>query len=238
MDTYGELYTDSRKWLAEGWLDYFAPQLYWPIEQPAQSYPALLEWWKGENGKGRHLWPAINLGASSASHLPTPELRGREYDSQIFVARGMLPGSPGFLAFRAGSLMESRGGEANCAFQGQALVDALQSKALAQPALLPRTPWIRSEAPACPAARCAIEGDALLVSWEPVEGALNYVVYARREGSGGPPRWESSILPADQGEKGLAAASEIDMVVVTAVSGMGEESEEKAIAVKRPVSPD
>ncbi|MEO5580204.1 MAG: family 10 glycosylhydrolase, partial [Gemmatimonadaceae bacterium] len=31
FDAYAELYADSRKWLNEGWLDYFTPQLYWPI---------------------------------------------------------------------------------------------------------------------------------------------------------------------------------------------------------------
>lgn len=233
MDSYAELYTDSRKWLAEGWLDYMAPQLYWPIEQSAQSFPALLEWWKGENRLGRHLWPAINLSASSASHLGTPELRGRELDSQVFVARGMLPGSPGFIAFRAGSLMESRGGAANEAFQGRPLADALKSKALAQPALAPRTPWLKGPVPAAPAARCAADGDTLLVSWEPIEGALNYVVYAhgKSAAAGRTSRWEVSILPADQCEKGFASLSDIDMVVVTAVSGLGEESEKKGIAL-------
>jgi uncharacterized lipoprotein YddW (UPF0748 family) len=240
LDTYAELYTDSRKWLAEGWLDYFAPQLYWPIEQSAQSFPALLEWWKGENRRGRHLWPAINLSASSASHLATPELRGRELDSQIFVARGMLPAGPGFIAFRAGSLMESRGGEANYAFQGEALVDALKAKALAQPALMPRTPWIRSEAPAAPALRCVKEGGAFFLSWEPVKGALNYVVYAhgKSEATGGSSRWEISILSADQCEKCLAGLSEVDTVLVTAVSALGEESKKTAIAVKAAVSSD
>ena len=28
------LYRDSRKWLANGWLDYCSPQLYWAIAQP------------------------------------------------------------------------------------------------------------------------------------------------------------------------------------------------------------
>lgn len=26
LDSYGQLYADSRKWLREGWCDYFAPQ--------------------------------------------------------------------------------------------------------------------------------------------------------------------------------------------------------------------
>ena len=52
-----ELYADAKLWLNEGWVDYFTPQLYWPIAQEKQSYPKLLEWWAGENTKKRHLWP-------------------------------------------------------------------------------------------------------------------------------------------------------------------------------------
>ncbi|MGH7979919.1 MAG: glycoside hydrolase family 10 protein, partial [Limisphaerales bacterium] len=31
FNPYAELYADSRLWLASGWVDYFSPQLYWPI---------------------------------------------------------------------------------------------------------------------------------------------------------------------------------------------------------------
>jgi len=37
MDAYAKIYADSRKWLANGWLDYFSPELYWPIEPKEQS---------------------------------------------------------------------------------------------------------------------------------------------------------------------------------------------------------
>src|SRR5258706_8452882 len=36
MDAYKDLYADSRLWLQAGWVDYFAPQLYWPIDFPNQ----------------------------------------------------------------------------------------------------------------------------------------------------------------------------------------------------------
>ena len=60
MDAYAKLYADSRLWLASGWLDYFAPQLYWPVDSPQQSFPVLLNWWAEQNVKGRHLWPGLN----------------------------------------------------------------------------------------------------------------------------------------------------------------------------------
>src|SRR5579871_3371768 len=45
FDAYQELNADSRKWLRNGWLDYWTPQLYWKIDQTGQSYPVLLKWW-------------------------------------------------------------------------------------------------------------------------------------------------------------------------------------------------
>ena len=56
-DAYERLYGDSRKWLRSGWVDYYTPQLYWPIAQIPQSYPTLLGWWVEQNEKGRHMWP-------------------------------------------------------------------------------------------------------------------------------------------------------------------------------------
>lgn len=58
VDAYGQLFADSRKWLAEGWVDYLAPQLYWGIEPAEQSFPVLLAWWRAQS-RGRPVWPGI-----------------------------------------------------------------------------------------------------------------------------------------------------------------------------------
>ncbi len=52
FDQYAEIYADARKWWRQGWLDYLAPQLYWSIDSRGQSFPALLDWWAGENAAG------------------------------------------------------------------------------------------------------------------------------------------------------------------------------------------
>src|SRR5687768_10215353 len=56
FDAYANIYADARKWLNNGWLDYFPPQLYWRSDSPGQDYVSLLAWWVGENTKGRHIW--------------------------------------------------------------------------------------------------------------------------------------------------------------------------------------
>ena len=62
FDQYAKLYADAKLWLNEGWVDYWTPQLYWPILQQKQSYPKLLAWWAGENTHNRHLWPGNYTG--------------------------------------------------------------------------------------------------------------------------------------------------------------------------------
>ena len=53
FDAYEEISADARTWLQRGWVDYLAPQLYWPIDQREQSFPALLAWWAGQNTEGQ-----------------------------------------------------------------------------------------------------------------------------------------------------------------------------------------
>jgi uncharacterized lipoprotein YddW (UPF0748 family) len=45
LQSYDELYADTRRWVREGWLDYIVPQLYWNIGLPAADYARLLPWW-------------------------------------------------------------------------------------------------------------------------------------------------------------------------------------------------
>ena len=59
LDAFAELYADARLWFQEGWCDYLAPQLYWPIAQERQSFPKLLAWWAEQNTRRRHLWPGL-----------------------------------------------------------------------------------------------------------------------------------------------------------------------------------
>lgn len=61
LDAYDQLYADSLRWLQQGWVDYLAPQLYWRIDAPKQSYSILLQWWANNNPKQRHLYVGNNL---------------------------------------------------------------------------------------------------------------------------------------------------------------------------------
>lgn len=45
FESYSAIYADTRKWAAEGWIDYIAPQIYWEIGHSIADYDTLARWW-------------------------------------------------------------------------------------------------------------------------------------------------------------------------------------------------
>ncbi|MFF1923451.1 glycoside hydrolase family 10 protein [Streptomyces sp. NPDC058221] len=45
VQTYDDLYADTRGWVEKGWIDYICPQLYWNIGFADADYAVLLPWW-------------------------------------------------------------------------------------------------------------------------------------------------------------------------------------------------
>ena len=45
LQSYDEIYADTREWVRQGWLDYIVPQLYWHIGFDRADYAKLLPWW-------------------------------------------------------------------------------------------------------------------------------------------------------------------------------------------------
>ncbi len=137
LDAYASIYADARKWLQQGWVDYLAPQLYWAIGAPQQSFPALLDWWLAQNPRGRHVWPGlaayrVNNGSSSAFTIG-------EIPQQIDITRQR--GARGQLLYNTTWTLKQNGGQ---------LANALSNGAYATNAVMPATPWLDGAAPATP----------------------------------------------------------------------------------------
>lgn len=114
---YDKLYADVELWLREGWMDYLAPQLYWPRAQTAQAFEPLLQAWRAVNPLGRPIHPGLftsRINDTPQSWLPD-EILG-----QIDSIRRLSPGS-GHIHFSLVALSQNRKGVA----------DALRQKAYA-----------------------------------------------------------------------------------------------------------
>jgi len=147
FDQYDQLYADARLWLNKGWIDYFTPQLYWPINRPAQSFPVLLGWWAGENILKRHLWPGISVGRDSSAR------NVNEILSQIQISRGMLPASKGVVHWSISSITKN-----------PAMAKALLETPYKNQALVPASPWLDNTAPIAPLLKLTVK-DSAHISW-------------------------------------------------------------------------
>ena len=103
LDCYGQLFADSRKWLAEGWCDYLAPQLYWSCEPAKQSFPVLLKWWRAQSTAGKPIWPGIAPDRIGSSR-PASEIA-----RQIALTRAGTA-QPGHIHWSMKALMRDQGG--------------------------------------------------------------------------------------------------------------------------------
>lgn len=213
FDQYDMIYADARQWLQEGWIDYFTPQLYWPIGQVGQSFPMLLAWWTRQNRHGRHLWPGIYT-----SRVRDDGWSAREVADQIMVARAMVPAGPGAIHFSMRALKEAHSGA-----DGADLGETLSSGPYRRRALSPPFSWIDSQPPDAPVLEIHADGEGPRVSWKPTgtEAAFLYVVYVQRGGT-----WEYDIVPATQRSRGIregAGSGAIERVAISAVDRYGNE---------------
>jgi uncharacterized lipoprotein YddW (UPF0748 family) len=200
FDAYEKLYADSRRWLASGWMDYCAPQLYWSIAAPNQSYPMLLQWWREQNSMHRHLWPGNSVYRAG--------VQPGELESQIRLTR-LRTEAPGNLLWSMKPLQQDKGEV------GTALARTLYNR----PALVPAFPWLDAQSPARPSvsARSSLRG--WTVSWQPTSGeAPQLWVFQSRTGLD----WNLEILPGSQRSRALSSKEGLPTVVaVRAVDRCG-----------------
>ncbi len=124
---FDKLYADVEHWMAQGWLDYLVPQLYWPRAQKAQAFGPLLQTWREHNPRERQIYAGMFTSriTSAGESWGVDEVLG-----QIALQREIAPGS-GHVHFSMVALQQNRKG----------LADALRAGPYAQNALVPATPW-------------------------------------------------------------------------------------------------
>ena len=218
FDQYDVLYADARKWLNNGWIDYFSPQLYWPITRMNVSFPLLLGWWEKENTKGRHLWPGINVGDTSARSVT-------EVLNQVMVSKGMIPQSKGVIHWSIGQL-----------FRSPNLQKALLNGPYRSDALVPPSPWLDNRSPQMPdGGHTEPAADSLVrVVWmhADVKDVFRYVVYynhGTNQSYSILNRNDRSVLVPAYANGPNGTKIPLSRISVTAVDRMGNESARKII---------
>ncbi|MEO7660233.1 MAG: family 10 glycosylhydrolase, partial [Pyrinomonadaceae bacterium] len=205
FNAYAELYADARKWLHDGTVDYFSPQLYWETARKGVSFPVLLDWWRSQNIKKRHIWPGIAAYRIGS----TPTFNPDEIASQIAVTRKET--ESGAIFFSQKSLRNDLGG----------IQTKLRESVYRREAISPAFPWIKSVKPSPPKVSITRDDQFVRVKWSETgrKKAFWFVVYAKDKTG-----WSYSVLPASETSMSLSADRKIEKVIVKSVDRLGNES--------------
>lgn len=204
---YDELYADAKLWLNEGWVDYFAPQLYWKNDGP-QSFPALLKWWESENTKKRHLYPGLNtVGMRDVADRPT------EIVNQIEFTREILKNAPGTIHYSVDGLSKN-----------YTMYEAVKNS-YAKKALIPASPWIKAEPLVKPNLTNENSGNTVNLKWNSTDNSkvFHWILYTKYGET-----WETEILNKNISSKNLPNTKngkKLNTVALKSVDRLGNESD-------------
>ena len=196
-------------WLQKGWLDYLAPQLYWPIDREGLEFAVLLDYWVAQNTAGRHIWPGLFTSQVTRGEPLGPRAwPAREVLDQVLLQRGRA-GATGHIHFSLVALMQDRDG----------IGTLLQTGPYAQRALVPASPWLDDAPPAAPTQRAA--GARVLIEPAPGPAVARWAIWRRAAGV-----WRFEVLGG--GERSLDPAG-ADTLAVAAVGRAGITSAQRIL---------
>lgn len=206
---YDELFADAKLWLNKGWVDYFSPQLYWPINSQRQNFQDLLEWWQDENTMNRHLWPGLNTVEVKAPN------RATEIVNQIKVTEKVLDKNS------IGAVHYSIAGLTN----NYEMVQALKNGPYKEKALIPRSPWITASKLNKPDLQITDEHSQLSIKWndDSEKDVFQWILYTKYENE-----WQIEILPKNERGKRLNRTQngkKCNTIALKAVDRLGNESD-------------
>jgi len=209
LDAYAAIFADSKKWLENGWVDYFAPQLYWSMTSTGQNFTALLDWWILVNTQKRHVWPG--LAAYRVADGTTSAFAASEITNQLAVVRARAGaaagGASGALLYNTTSVRLNKGG----------LADALAASSYTSTGIVPASPWLDATAPSAPALAVSVQGSAIRVQWTPAgtEAARWWLVQWRTSAA-----WNSRLEWGTSRSIDLPFAGALDRADVVVVAAL------------------
>ncbi|MCU6432548.1 family 10 glycosylhydrolase [Undibacterium sp. Jales W-56] len=215
---YDKLYADVELWLERGWLDYLAPQLYWPLNQSQQSFTTLLKYWQQQNTQHRHIWPGLYTNRIDQGDKPWP---AEEIIRQIDATRQSAGDAraAGHLHFSITALLKNRND----------IRSQLRQHAYTSAALIPAMPWAHSTAPGAPQLRMIDEKQVQVIA-NPADNAHQIAIW-RRFGA----TWTFSVQAITQNTISLALEGQsghADQLVVSLVNRFGVEGERVASVMR------
>ena len=205
---FDELYADAKLWLNQGWVDYFAPQLYWKMDAPEQKFQSLYDWWESENTMKRHLYPGLNtVGVKNVSD------RSSEIYNQINAIRVSNSNSKGAIHYSIAGISKDF-----------AMQNMLQKQAYKEKALVPLSPWIKTAILQKPQLNFTNLGNDVSIKFthQNLKLVRNWVLYTEYGGN-----WTYQIYNFSENEVKIPIISKgkkLTRIALKAVDKLGNES--------------
>ncbi|HEY8379281.1 MAG TPA: family 10 glycosylhydrolase [Nannocystis sp.] len=164
FDPYEGLYADPLRWMQEGWVDYLAPQLYWPTTQTPQAYGTLIAWWASVTEGGRYIFAGNYLSKIGTEAVWSVD----EFRQQIELSRAHAEaGSQGNIFFQVKPIQDNAYG----------IADVLRTEFYQRPALTPPIAAMAAVSVEPPAVE--VQGGQAMLSHPTPEALRAWVVYAQ-----------------------------------------------------------
>jgi uncharacterized lipoprotein YddW (UPF0748 family) len=174
LQSYSDIYANSKLWIAQNWVDYLTPQIYWSIGFTVANYGVLIPWWNSNAG-ARHIYSGMasyrvnNGGTDLAAWANTSQI-----PNQIVLNRGQTK-VLGSVFYNTTTLNANALGHR----------DSLRNNYFKRSALIPAMPWKDNIAPDAPTALMGVlNANNVALSWTPpaattveLQKARQYVVY-------------------------------------------------------------
>lgn len=171
VQTYADLYADTRRWVQAEWIDYICPQIYWAESLAVADYNVIVDWWSDVvNGHDVHLYigqATYKIGTSPQSDewLTRPE----EMSNHLLYNVGR-PQVDGNIYFSAKDVRANR-------LDGMGIV---RRDWYRHPALVPPMPWLDATGPSkAPKDLSAVPGaSGTTLRWRAGEGTtVSFAIY-------------------------------------------------------------
>ncbi|MFZ6873618.1 glycoside hydrolase family 10 protein [Undibacterium sp. Di27W] len=173
---YDKLYADVELWLARGWLDYLAPQLYWPINQGPQAFKVLHDYWLAQNTTGKHVWPGLYTSRIDNSDK---SWSADEILNQVDAMREKA--GNGHVHFSMVALNQNRKG----------IRQRLATEKYTSQALIPASPWLDNTLPASPLLEASADKKSVRLQLASTVNTRLLAIWKRTE-----QQWLFSVVPA------------------------------------------
>ena len=177
LDDYSVQFCDPIAWIQGGYVDYIAPQIYWPTSSTGQNYNKLANWWGSTTKYFSDQIPDRNVHFYSANNDYSDWVTVSEEAAEVRANRVAAPyEAPGAIFYNTTN------------YKSKGLIPGLKGSVFSTKALPPAMDWFAHDS-LCAPTNVNLDAAGLL-TWDHADNADRFSVYVYPKGSA--PEYETN----------------------------------------------